>query len=413
MLPSAMGSEGLISSISRNLFLYKKFEYVSMQYSSTSSRMFYTNLSYRFTQNIAQTETRKLWNAQLDTDAAICPYVVFDPESKQNMVMVQDQQNTLYLYDNSGKMRWYKKLGSRIISQIYEVDAMNNGQRQYLFNSADQVFLIDISGNNMLHYPIRLGGEAIAGLTVLRPDTGHALFFVPCSNQNTYGYSIKGKLLEGWNPRTMEHNVKYGIRSFRLGSRNFLYSSTERGTLYIWSQKGLRVPFNHRKETIFTTPYSYQSIDTSGLRFFALDSAGYIYSYVFGTSADSMKPVYVGKGSFLEARDMNHDGHVEFLTGDKGSYKLFSESGRELSSFNTDDTTSADPFFIEIEGRTKIGIVSPAHNKVYLFHENGSSVSSFPVNGITPFVTSDLYRNGSLYMIVGDRNSYINLYQLK
>lgn len=411
-LPSVLGSEGIISSISRNQAFYKKFEYVTLQYSSTNNKMFYSNINYKFAQSFTE-ETRKLWNVQLDTTPAIKPYVLYDSETRQYVVLVQDVLNTVYLYENNGNLRWDKKLEGRIMGDIVEVDAMNNGQRQYLFNTADYVYLLDAAGRNMLNYPMKLGAKASAGLTVLKPDTGDIRYYIPCENQNAYGYTVKGKLLDGWNPRTLEYNVAYRIRTFRMGSRQFLYSSTERGTVYIWQQKGLRAPFNYKKSTVFTTPYSVKVIDTSSARLFALDTNGYIYSYIFGAKADSLKPVFAGAGNYMEAIDVDFDGHTEFLVGGAGSYRLISESGKEISRFNADDTAATEPFFIELNGKLKIGIASPAHNKVYLFHSNGTAYSSFPVNGVTSFMTSDFYQNGNRYMVVGDTHGYINLYLLK
>jgi hypothetical protein len=421
MLPGVYGSEGIISSLNRNVDTYRKLEFFTLQFSSTNNKMFYSNLNFKFNVSATQQkqvaesagETRALWTTAIDSTPSVAPTAVYDPVRKQYVVLVQDVLNTLYLLDNSGKMVWDKKLSSKILGEIHEVDAMNNGQRQYLFNTEDQIYLIDAAGNNMFSYPVKLGGKASGGLTLTKFDTSEHKYYVPCENQNIYGYSIRGKLLEGWNPRTLEYNIKYALRTFKLGSRNFLYSSTERGTLYIWQKKGLRAPYNKKKNTLFTSPYAVQPVDTTRARVFALDTAGYIVCYNFGQSGDTLPSFYAGKGNYLEILDADKDGSPELLCGGNGSYKLLSLNGKVISTFNTGDTAANAPFLIELDGKVKIGIPSPGSNKVYLFHANGSAYATFPVPGFTSFKVVDFYQNGGRYFLTGGRGGAIQLMQLK
>lgn len=106
--------------------------------------MFYSNLNFKFNVSATQQkqvaesagETRALWTTAIDSTPSVAPTAVYlNPVRKQYVVLVQDVLNTLYLLDNSGKMVWDKKLNSKILGEIHEVDAMNNGQRQYLFNT--------------------------------------------------------------------------------------------------------------------------------------------------------------------------------------------------------------------------------------------------------------------------------------
>lgn len=420
-LPGVYGSEGLISSLNRNADTYRKFEFFTMQYSSTSSRMFYSNLNFRFNVSASQQkqvaevsgETRALWTVALDTIPVTVPTPVYDPVRKQYLVLVQDALNTLYLLDNAGKTIWDKNLNSRILGDIHEVDAMNNGQRQYLFNTEDQVYLIDAAGTNMFSYPVKLGGKASAGLTLTKFDTSEHKYYVPCENQNVYGYSIRGKLLDGWNPRTLEYNVKYALKTVSLGNKHLLYSSTERGTLYIWQRKGLRAPYNKKKTTLFTSPYAVQPMDTTRARVFALDSAGMVYCYNFGRQADTLPAFYAGRGTYLELLDADKDGSPELLTGGHGSFKLLSLNGKIISTFNVGDTSATQPFLIELDGKVKIGIPSPGNNKVYLFHANGSAYATFPVKGFTSFKVVDFYQNGGRYFLTGGRGGAVQLMQLQ
>jgi hypothetical protein len=421
MLPGIYGSEGLISSLNRNADTYRKFEFFTLQYSSTSSKMFYSNLNFKFNVSAARqkqttevsAETRALWTVALDTIPVTIPTPVYDPVKKQYVVLVQDALNTLYMLDNSGKLVLDKKLSSRILGDIHEVDAMGNGQQQYLFNTEDQVYLMDAAGNNLFSYPIKLGGKASAGLTLTKFDTSEHKYYVPCENQNVYGYSIRGKLLDGWNPRTLEYNVKYALKTFSLGNKHFLYSSTERGSLYIWQRKGLRAPYNKKKTTLFTSPYAVQPMDTTRARVFALDSAGFVYCYNFGRQADTLPSFYAGRGTYLELLDADKDGSPELLTGGHGSFKLLSLNGKTISTFNVGDTSASQSFLIELDGKIKVGIPSPANNKVYLFHANGSAYATFPVKGLTSFRVVDFYQNGGRYFLTGGRGGAVQLMQLR
>jgi len=136
------------------------------------------------------------WNNKLDTTILAGPFM---PAGINGLILVQDASHHLYAYDNSGSLKWKKKLESALMGEVHGVDYFSNSGTQYLLNTHSFIYLFDSTGADVGNYPFRLPAEASAGLALMNKAAfDETRFFIPCRNLRLYGYGLNGKPYAGF-----------------------------------------------------------------------------------------------------------------------------------------------------------------------------------------------------------------------
>ena len=82
----------------------------------------------------------------LEQKVATAPQWLKNHRTKQKDIAVQDENNTLYLYANTGTLYWKKKLTGKIQGPIQQVDLYKNGRLQMAFRTEDRFYILDRNG---------------------------------------------------------------------------------------------------------------------------------------------------------------------------------------------------------------------------------------------------------------------------
>ena len=171
---------------------YKRLGPVAVQMDKSGGKVTTNGLIGYDKQAIDQTTL--IWNVQLEAPAIITPQVVKNHLNKGKEVIVQDEKYNVYLISDRGTILWKRTLEREILGKIHQVDFLNNGELQYMFNTKSEIFLIDREGKDIYEYPKRLSTAANAGMGVARFDRQKEYhFFIPCGNNKVYGYEYSGR----------------------------------------------------------------------------------------------------------------------------------------------------------------------------------------------------------------------------
>ena len=234
---------------------FRKFYALGWQFSSNSGQ-FLNNLYLQF-DPVLKEEPQTVWQSKLEGNVAIKPQMVDnhrDPKNKE--VIIQDDQNNLYLINKEGVAVWKVKLPGKIMSEINQVDYYKNGKLQYFFNTKNQLHLIDRNGNNVARFPISLRSPATNGVSVFDYDNNRNYrFFIACENKKVYAYSKEGKLVTGWKFKGTDRNVAYPVKHFRVNNKDYIVCADQYKT-YILDRRGnIRVKtnesFEHSKNDVY------------------------------------------------------------------------------------------------------------------------------------------------------------------
>ena len=192
-----------------------------------------------------ETETRSkeqniLWTLNLDSTSSMTAAGFINHITGENEIVVQDNDNTLYLVNAKGTILWKKKLNEKILSAIYTVDIYKKNKYQLLFNTKNHLHLIDRNGNYVEHYPARLPAEASAALSLFDYDANKDYrLFIPCQNNRIYNYSIHGILQEKFVPVKTESELSLPVQYVKVGASDYLVALDKEGRIYTFSRKGV------------------------------------------------------------------------------------------------------------------------------------------------------------------------------
>jgi len=184
-------------------------------------------------------EQNVLWSLALDAPASMRANGFINHTTKENELVLQDDDNTLYLINAKGTTLWKKKLNEKIRSEIFTVDIFKNNKYQLLFNTENYLHLIDRNGNYVQGYPVKLPAPASSGLSVLDYDNDKDYrLFIACKNKMIYNYSIFGVKVEKFVSVRTDDEVILPVQYAKVGLSDYLITVDKEGKIYTFSRKG-------------------------------------------------------------------------------------------------------------------------------------------------------------------------------
>jgi hypothetical protein len=96
------------------------------------------------------------WEVELDAQLYGKPWFIRNHHTGKLNVVAFDKLSNMYLIDHNGMIQWKIPLMEEPISPVYPVDYYKNGKIQYLFNTKNYLYLIDLNGNYVADYPVKL-----------------------------------------------------------------------------------------------------------------------------------------------------------------------------------------------------------------------------------------------------------------
>ncbi len=354
-----------------------------------------------------------LWSVQLDTTVTTTPFLFTNSETKKNFILVQDEKFNVYLLDEGGNTTWKKTIPEKIIGNFHIVDANRNGQQQILFNTASQLYLLDLTGNEYGNFPIRLPATATNGCSVFDFDQSkNYKVFVACSNRMIYTYEVSGKPMSGWLFSQPVSNVTKPLQNFNSQSKDYLVIFNNSGTVFVLDKKGsTRVAL---KQTLVAEHSTFALISGDSLdedHLVTTDTSGKIISIYFN---GTVKPKSFGNFSAdhsFTAADIDGDGNQDFIFLDHHQVKAFKQDGAEIYSRVFIETVLPEIFsFSFTPSQQQPGIGSFAENKFYILDKDGTISHGFPVKGFKGISSTNWGTEGKTVLATTGSDGNVYLY---
>lgn len=202
-------------------------------------------------------EQNVLWTLNLEAPSSLPAAGFVNHITGENEIVIQDDNNLLYLVNAKGTVLWRKQLTEKIISAIYTVDIYKKNKYQLLFNTKNHLHLIDRNGNYVEQYPVKLPAEASSELSLFDYDTNKDYrLLIACKNKSIYNYSIHGQLLDGFGTVKTDDEVVLPVQYVKVGPSDYLVALDVEGKIYTFSRRGAgRIGLRNR--TISNCPAFY------------------------------------------------------------------------------------------------------------------------------------------------------------
>ncbi len=192
-------SENMVKLLGQSVEMLDKYESAALTIHKLKNKVFFKacanfNPKSKLYQNT-------LWETLVDTDLYKNPIPVKNHLTKETELACVDLKNNLYLLSNTGKILWKRNIGAEILGEIHQVDYFNNNKLQLLFNTENQLFIVDRNGKDLSGFPVKLAGTAAGGLSLFDYEKNkNYRLWIPLKNNTTVCYTINGKQLVDFLP---------------------------------------------------------------------------------------------------------------------------------------------------------------------------------------------------------------------
>jgi len=357
-------------------------------------------------------KTNRLFSVELDAPLSRKPAIITD----QKQIVVQDDENTIYLLDNGGVVLWKQQIEETIISEIYEVDLFNNQAGQILFNTASYLYVIDRSGRAVGNYPIKLPAKASAPLTLSGLNNSRDLYiYVPCINKRVYAYQLSGKPLPGWSFASDTGVPDHKVSKINYQLKSYLVISDNSGSHYLTNYFGEVVRKGDESHTLSKGSSVYQSDDVDQ-KFVWVSSGedGSLIRMKLSGEFDNVNMNINGSEHGYIYGEIDNDSLKEHLIIDDNVLYVYDED--IVLKFRAEFEENMSPDIQLFNTRFQecfIGVRSVESNKIWLLNSSGEILPGFPVKGSSRFNIEALSKNGDKSLVVGSVDGSLYFYSIK
>lgn len=372
--------------------------------------LMYSNVYLSYSPKKKET-SMSLYSKKLKAPIATKPSIVLNHYTKEKEIIVQDEENNVYLMTGDGKQLWSLDLGERIISEIHQVDRYKNNKIQYLFNTQSSIYLIDRNGENVENFPVRLRTKASNGLSVFDYDKNRKYrIFLANANNEINCYDIRGKIVSGWNKMKTKSKISTPIQWIRKNDKDYITFVEESGQIKVLNRRGndrIRV---EEKLPAGRTYYFNDNENVEVCSYMCSDSVGTVHQVNFA-NVKTVSPIkaYTDNHQFY-LKDLDSDEYDDFIFLDEEEIDVYKLSKTKLFSFSDGDIGHISSISIESAKNVYLAVTDESDEKTYLINSLGSVVNGFPVVGSTPMHVEDLNLDGKPELIIGDQEGNVYFY---
>lgn len=331
----------------------------------------------------------------LDAEALTDPQFVKNHYTDQYEIVVQDVNNALYRFSNSGARLWKRQLDAKIQGQIHEIDAYRNKKLQLAFTTETSLVIVDRNGNNLEGFPKRFQDGNLSALSVFDYDNSRNYRLVFSQGRDIYMLNNTGQRVNGFTYTKAEAELASRAKHFRIASKDYLLFPLKNGTLKILQRNGkdrisVKERFEFTSNELFEYRNTFAFIDQNGA-LVQIDTRGRVNRSNLG-----LTPTHevVASNKTLATLD--------------GQNLQIKEKPIEL-----DYGVYEDLRFFYLKDKIYVSLVDKASKQVFLFDSQAALVKGFPVMGDSAIDMVDMDNDAKLEMVVKDERNSLTLYRIE
>ena len=390
-------------------YLVDGFQAVSVQLAA-SKDLVYTNLCLLQGAS-THDESGIRWKVNLDAPLKGKPAIVDDPSGDHRFVVAFDVLNAMYLINSEGKILWKRQLDEPPLSEVFTIDALNDGQVQYLFNTAHAIQLIDRNGENHPGYPLQLPFEASNGLAVFDYNHNKDYRILLCGTDRlVYNYQVQGLEVEGWNHHRAEDKVTQPVQHLLAADKDYLIVNDVSGGVRILDRQGrIRIPLSSDMQKSPQADIYANATNRSKGLFLTSDKEGKLLYVADDGSLNRTDFGNYSNQHFFLYEDFDGDKDPDFIYLDHQDLHVYDRFKKELFAYHFDTDILTKPVFFNItRNKRLLGIVSEKAREIYLIDRRGKMIVNSGLVGETPFAVGSLNNDTEINLVTGVGNALFN-----
>jgi len=154
------------------------------------------------------------------------PIIVKNHINKKSELIVQDENNILYLINSSGQIEWSKKIEGQVLNDIHQIDSYKNGRLQYLFATKNKLYLIDRKARNVGKFPLKFNDIITQPISVFDYDKNKNYRILITQNNELFMFDSKGNRVRGFN-YIKNDKILNSPKHFRISNKDLIVFKTK------------------------------------------------------------------------------------------------------------------------------------------------------------------------------------------
>ena len=344
--------------------------------------------TFKMSQGNTTEGIRQLSSIKLNSDVGILPHLFLNNSSNEPDVMVQDEENNLYLFNSTGEQQWKKEFATRITGKIDQVDLFKNGNLQYLFSTPNAVHVLDRNGNSVKPFPLEFNDEITRPASVFDYDNNRNYRLVVTQKNNLLMYDSKGKIVRGFDFGKTASPILQSPKHIRVRNKDYIVFPEENGKLNIISRQGKsRVSVKEKIEFSENEWYEHKGNLVSA------NSAGQL--------------VFVDENGNVEKRGNTSEADLKI----SATENILASISENILKINEKEITLdyglyTAPKIFQLKGKNYITVTDTQAQRLLVFDENANLLPGFPVYGNSA-ANMAAGKDNILITVKGEENSVL------
>jgi len=358
-------------------------------------------------------EASILWKTALKSPARNAPNAT-GLKGRDKNIFVQDQKNELYCMDQGGTVLWRRQFTGPVLSEVKAIDFYNNQKPCFLFNTAEDIWIVDEKGEDIEGFPLKLQSSATNGVNVADFDGNQKYhFFIACDNGNLYGYDQYGRPLPGWNPKPGVGSIHTPIQHFVHKNKDYLVGLSTKGKLSVFARNGV-----HRFQPVFLegTFILAPQCDAHGSapRITCANTAGKVVVVnLEGSQFDLIKTtVATGVNAYFVFAQLQGDARFDYAVYNGKQLSIKGYEGTNFKNWSSISIDGAETLF-DAGTNGQLGLLSSKKRKIWLIDGKGKVHQDFPLAGSTAFTLTPLRADDKKPVLLVGNGASVYAYLVK
>ena len=339
-------------------------------------------------EDVNNNSTAIKYETRIQKNITLGPIIVKNHINDSSELIIQDDNDFIYLINNSGQIEWSKKIDGKILKNIHQIDSYKNGKLQYVFATSNKLYMLDRKGRDVGKFPLKFNDNITQPISIFDYDRNKNYRILITQNKELFMFDSRGKRVRGFNYLKNDEIIT-SPKHFRISNKDIIVFKTEKD-LKIINRRGkirikLKNKYNFSSDNIFQTKNKLIT-NTDKNELIEIDLNGnteILGEYKSDMSFAAFKQLLVIK-----------DGNI--ILTDKNKSELNFGKYKHLKIYNNKKTNL-------------ISLFDSQNNKSYLFDKNLNLIDGFPTNSNSEI--NYKINNGNLEYAFKVDNSTIRFYK--
>lgn len=337
----------------------------------------------------------EMFKAQLDSDIFLNPQFFTNHRTNRKDIVVQDQDNVLYLINNKGTIIWRKELESAIQGKIHEVDIYRNGKYQLAFTTNNRFYIIDRNGKEVAPFTFKYEGGNLNPLAVFDYANNKNYRFVVTQGSKVLMYNNEGKIVSGFKYTKAEDNILGAPQHFVIGTKDYLVFKLANGNLKILDRVG-----RERVKVSEKITFSDNDVKVHQNKFVVTSTEGLIYEI------DAQGRIQKSDLQLNTDHGMDATSRTLVLMNDN----VLSIRGKEVT---LDLGVYTKPTIFYLNDKIYVSVTDIQNLRTYLFDSQAEAIARFPVYGASSIDMADMDSDNKPELVLKDQDNSLVVYKIQ